>query len=298
MGDLEKAGVIATVRARRDALDVPHIFGSTDRDVLYALGRAHARDRFFQMDVLRHTFSGTLAELVGKDALASDVQLRTLGLRRAAEASLPVQSQETRVWLEAYARGVNSYILDAANALPPEYAALELTRASIHPWTSTDSLTIAKGLAFGLSFDLSDIDLTTALAAFQAVGSPTTFDGTILFFKDVYRAAPFDPTHSLPATQPPPGSSGGPTVTGDKAAAERRHQGGGQGSPALAADGGARRPVSREGGGGPPAPRRAREAPERARQQLVGGERQGHRHHPADPRQRPPSQPGQSQHLL
>jgi penicillin amidase len=213
---LDKAGVLSTVRSLRDSLDVPHIFGSTDRDVLYALGRAHARDRFFQMDVLRHTFSGTLAELVGKDGLDSDVQLRTLGLRRAAEASLPVMSQETRVWLEAYARGVNSYILDPANALPPEYAALELTRASIHPWTSIDSLTIAKGLAFGLSFDLSDIDLTTALAAFQAAGSPTTFDGTTLFFKDVYRAAPFDPTHSLPASKPP-GASGGP-MTGDKRA--------------------------------------------------------------------------------
>jgi penicillin G amidase len=216
---LDKAGVLATVRNLRDSLDVPHIFGSTDRDVLYALGRAHAHDRFFQMDVLRHTFSGTLAELVGKDGLASDVQLRTLGLRRAAEASLPVQSQETRVWLEAYARGVNSYILDPANPLPPEYAALELTRASVHPWTALDSLTIAKGLAFGLSFDLSDIDLTTAFAAFSAAGSPTTFDGTILFFKDVYRAAPFDPTHSLPASQPPYGS-GGPT-TGDKASGQR-----------------------------------------------------------------------------
>jgi penicillin amidase len=223
VSSLDKAGVLATVRARRDSLDVPHIFGSTDRDVLYALGRAHARDRFFQMDVLRHTFSGTLGELVGKAGLASDVQLRTLGLRRAAEASLPAQSQETRVWLEAYARGVNSYVLDAANPLPPEYAALELTRASIHPWTSVDSLVIAKGLAFGLSFDLSDIDLTAALAAFQAVGSPTTFDGTILFFKDVYRAAPFDPTHSLPASQPPPGAGGGP-VTGDKRGTQRAIQ--------------------------------------------------------------------------
>jgi penicillin amidase len=219
---LDKAGVLATVRARRDSLDVPHIFGSTDRDVLYALGRAHARDRFFQMDVLRHTFSGTLAELVGKAGLGSDVQLRTLGLRRAAEASYPVLSRDTQVWLTAYARGVNSYILDPANPLPPEYAALELTRASIHPWTSVDSLTIGKGLAFELSFDLSDIDLTTALAAFQAAGTAGEFDGTTLFFKDVFRAAPFDPTHSLPASQPPTGS-GGP-VTGDKRGDKRAIQ--------------------------------------------------------------------------
>jgi penicillin amidase len=208
-----KAGVIATVRTLRDSLDIPHIFGSTDRDVLYALGRAHARDRFFQMDVLRHEFSGTLAEMVGDGALASDVQLRTLGLRRAAEASLPVISQETRVWLEAYANGVNSYVFDAANPLPPEYAALELTRASVHPWSAVDSLTIGKGLAFGLSFDLSDIDLTTALTAFKTVGAAGGFDGSLLFSADVYRASPFDPTHSLPASSS--GGTGGP-VQGDK----------------------------------------------------------------------------------
>ncbi len=208
-----KAGVIATVRSLRDSLDIPHIFGSTDRDVLYALGRAHARDRFFQMDVLRHEFSGTLAEMVGETGLASDVQLRTLGLRRAAEVSLPVISLTTQVWLDAYARGVNSYIFDPANPLPPEYAALELTRASIHPWTALDSLTIGKGLAFGLSFDLGDIDLTIALSAFQTAGNAGGFDGSLLFSEDVYRAAPFDPTHSLPANSP--SGPGGP-VDGDK----------------------------------------------------------------------------------
>src|SRR5829696_8141458 len=99
-------GLIAPVQVFRDGHDIPHIFARNDRDALYALGRAHARDRFFQMDVLRRQFSGTLAELVGEPALASDVQLRTLGLRRAAEASLAVLSRETQVWLNAYARGV------------------------------------------------------------------------------------------------------------------------------------------------------------------------------------------------
>jgi penicillin G amidase len=214
--DATKAGVIATVRTLRDSFDIPHVIGSTDRDVLYALGRAHARDRFFQMDVLRHEFSGTLAEMVGEGGLASDVQLRTLGLRRAAEVSLPVVSQDTQAWLDAYARGVNSYILDPTNPLPPEYAALELTRASIHPWSALDSLTIAKGLAFGLSFDLSDIDNTTALTAFTTVGTAGNFDGSVLFSQDVYRASPFDPTHSLPASST--GGQGGPVDAGKRQA--------------------------------------------------------------------------------
>ncbi|MGD2115283.1 MAG: penicillin acylase family protein, partial [Acidobacteriota bacterium] len=191
-------GLLHSVRVRTDALGVPHVFAVTDRDAQFVLGYLHARDRFFQMDLLRRQFSGDLAELLGEAALGSDVQLRTLGLRRAAEASLPALSAVTRVWLEAYARGVNAYLAD--NPLPPEYGALELTSA--RPWTPVDSVTIGKGLAFGLSFDLSDIELTEALLTFQAAGLMAGFDGSALFSEDLYRSAPFDPTISVPTNQP------------------------------------------------------------------------------------------------
>ncbi|HSL84503.1 MAG TPA: penicillin acylase family protein, partial [Thermoanaerobaculia bacterium] len=173
-----------------------------DRDALFVLGWVHAQDRFFQMDLLRRTFSGTLGELVGDAALPQDVQLRTLGLRRAAEASLPAQTRATRVWLGSYAAGVNAWLADPANPLPPEYTALELTKAAVPPWTPVDSLAIAKGLAFGLSFDLSDIDLTVAAATFQVAGAFGGFDGAALFSEDVFRSAPFDPTVSIPGFTP------------------------------------------------------------------------------------------------
>lgn len=195
---LQVPGLSDTVRLFRDGHHIPHIFAKNDPDALFTLGWVHAQDRLFQMDVLRRTFSGTLAELVGEPALASDVQLRTLGLRRAAEASLPALSPETRVWLEAYALGVNAWIADASHALPPEYSVLELTRASIPAWNPVDSIVIAKGLAFSLSFDLTDIDLTIALEAFQEAGEHGGFNGVLLFSQDVYRTAPFDPTVSIP----------------------------------------------------------------------------------------------------
>ena len=73
------------------------------------------------MDVTRRRASGTLAELLGSSALPSDVQMRTLGLRRAAERSLSVLSRKTRDALRAYADGVNAWI--ARNELPGQYAA-------------------------------------------------------------------------------------------------------------------------------------------------------------------------------
>jgi len=193
-------GLQDEVRVVRDRFGIPHIFARNDHDVYFMMGYVQAQDRFFQMDFLRRVASGTLAELFGRgpnDAvLAQDIQLRVLGLRRAAEASLPVLSAEAQAVLQAFADGVNAFLRD--NPLPPEYTALELTKAAIPAWTPVDSIVIGKLLAFQLSFGLDDIDFTVRLAAYQQAGQTLGFDGTKLFFEDVFRSAPFDPSVSIP----------------------------------------------------------------------------------------------------
>ena len=77
----------------RDIDGIAHIRASNEHDLFFLQGWVHAGDRLFQMDVTRRQASGTLAELLGQGALPSDVQLRTIGLRRAAERSLPAQSR-------------------------------------------------------------------------------------------------------------------------------------------------------------------------------------------------------------
>ena len=181
------------VTIRRDSDGVSHITAKNAHDLFVAQGWQHAADRLFQMDVLRRQASGTLAELLGPAALAQDVELRTIGLRRAAERSLDAVSMETRRALEAYAEGVNAYI--AAHAPPPEYAVLELTQVA--PWTPVDSLAVAKLLSFSLSFDL-DINATIAFETYRAAGTVAGFDGAALYFEDTHRSAPFDPAATVP----------------------------------------------------------------------------------------------------
>lgn len=205
-------------RARiiRDADGVVHIFARTEHDLIFLQGWVHARDRLFQMDTLRRTASGTLAELLGDGALASDVQLRTFGLRRAAERALGVLSPQSLAAIDAYAAGVNEYAL--ANPLPPEYLALELT--TFEPWTVIDTLAVAKLFAFSLSFDLQDdIDRTVALQTYVAVGDALGFDGTALFFEDVNRSAPFDPASTIPDASVASGASASARSGGSRAAA-------------------------------------------------------------------------------
>ncbi len=184
-------GLPSHVTLVRDDAGVTHISARTRHDLFVANGWVHARDRLFQMDVTRRTASGTLAELLGKGALNSDVQARTIGLRRAAERTWTATDPEFRAVLQAYTDGVNAYV--AHHPLPPEYAALHLT--AFAPWTPVDTLTVGKAIAFGLSFDL-DIGPTLQLQAYVAALGPVR--GYALFSQDVMRSQPFSSASTVP----------------------------------------------------------------------------------------------------
>jgi penicillin G amidase len=204
-------GLQHPVRVIRDRNGIPHVYAHGDHDAFFMNGFLEAQDRFFQMDVSRRQASGTLAELLGPGpgdrVLSSDVSLRTLGLRRAAVRSMAAYPDWVLADLRAYAAGVNAWL--ARNPLPPEYAALELTKASVPPWSPLDSIAIGKLIAFGLSFDSGDLRNTQLLSGYAAAGHALGFDGTKLFFDDVMRSEPFDHMVSIP-----PGATSGPLLKG------------------------------------------------------------------------------------
>jgi len=190
-----------------DALGMPTIQASTDNDVAFLQGYAQAKARFFEMDFDRRAASGTLGELVGQAALASDVQTRTLGLRRAAWATWQALDDETRGWLKAYADGVNFWL--QTGTLPPEYGGLHITHAQ--PWSPVDSVTVGKGLAFQLSFDL-DIQNTIDFGAYSQAAAAAQVDPLKLFFVDTHRFAPPD-DHVTVRNFQPTGSAGAQAQT-------------------------------------------------------------------------------------
>ena len=220
---LRLSGLEAPAQLTRDRSGITHVQTRTEADLWFLQGYVHARDRLFQMDEFRRTASGTLAELLGPGALASDVQFRTLGLRRAAERSLAALSPQARAALQAYARGVNAYV--ARHPLPVQYAALEVTRAA--PWTPLDSVAVGKLFAAQLSLQ-TDTDSTLAFVAYQQAGAVAGFDGRALFFDDLHRAAPFDTATTVPDAlqsqrrpQAGPGTSRGSEAAGVNGVAAR-----------------------------------------------------------------------------
>jgi penicillin amidase len=124
------------VTVTRDDAGVPSIAGDNREDVAYATGFVHAQDRFFQMDLLRRTAAGELAELFGAKALPLDRDHRLHRFRaRAAAAWLKMPAAERQL-LERYTAGVNDG-LNALGTRPFEYG---LLRMKPRAWSTHDTL--------------------------------------------------------------------------------------------------------------------------------------------------------------
>jgi penicillin amidase len=155
-GERQGAGLSAEVRIERDAGGAPMITGATRLDVAYATGFVHAQERFFQMDLLRRTASGELAELFGPRAVPLDRANRLHRFSARAQATFARLAPAERALLERYAAGVNAG-LAALGARPFEYA---LTGAAQRPWHGADSLLVV----WAMYIDLQGMQASRELA--------------------------------------------------------------------------------------------------------------------------------------
>jgi penicillin amidase len=152
-------GLADSVVVLWDSLAVPHLIAKNDSDFFTALGYLHARDRMWQMDLLRHVAQGRLSEIFGRRLLTEDIAWRELELRRLAAARLPGLSGESQRVLRAYARGVNAWI--AADNRAFEFRVL---RHAPEPWEPVHGLEIGLLQAWDLRTDGNELELAELTA--------------------------------------------------------------------------------------------------------------------------------------
>ncbi len=155
-----------------DTRGVPHIFAQNNNQAYAILGYLHAHNRLWQMDVSSRLFAGELSALFGARANEIDHKQIARGFRRTIKDVHQAWKKhpETYTQLEAYTRGVNTYInsLNDRNK-PIEY---KLIHASPRKWSIDQTIAVFKNLSFTLAFRSSDAGLTSSL---QKLG-PTAFN--------------------------------------------------------------------------------------------------------------------------
>lgn len=119
---------------------IPFIEASNDDDLAFTLGLVHAHLRLGQMEVLRRTAYGRLAEMGGPFAVGADHALRVIDYSRGIDQLIRRMPVKTRTWLEAFARGIN-YYQSKVRPLPHEFGSMGL---ELEKWTVKDILTIGR----------------------------------------------------------------------------------------------------------------------------------------------------------
>lgn len=147
-GEMTIPGLQDKVEIIRDSYGMPHIYAQTDEDAYFALGYCMAQDRLFQMDMVRRTARGRLAEILGKDLVPVDKFFRTIAAGKSIEDIAAAYPHETRAASEAYAKGVNYFIENHKGPLP-----IEFTILGYEPelWQSSDGTAVQYYMAWDLN---------------------------------------------------------------------------------------------------------------------------------------------------
>ena len=187
-GEQELLGLERSVAVAYDEHGIPTIQATSRRDAYRALGYVTARDRLFQMDLFRRSASGRLAEIFGHDALELDTEQRVFGFQQVAAAVSVRLSEDERQTLQAYADGVNAFILQT-QVLSFEFVVLQYRP---EPWTIEDSCLVMLYLYQKLSW--SDLAERTVTVMEQTL--PADVVGFLTPDSDPYTIALFGGTTS------------------------------------------------------------------------------------------------------
>lgn len=155
-GSYHCTGLSTDVCIKRDKYGNASILAKNRLDAAMATGFLHAQERFFQMDLLRRTAAGELAELLGKVAIDKDKTMRMHRFRAIAERVYLLLNNEEKALLFAYSAGINKGIA-ALKTLPFEYG---LLLSFPKKWEPLDSILVGFSLFIELEKNIWNRDLS------------------------------------------------------------------------------------------------------------------------------------------
>jgi penicillin G amidase len=141
-GRIELQGLSRPVEILRDPWGVAHIYAQTQEDLFFAQGFVAAQDRLWQMEIWRRTGEGKLSEVLGPSALERDKFARLMRYRGDMQAEWNSYAPDARAIIQAFVRGVNSFIETSRDNPPIEF---QLTGIRPEPWTPQVCLTRMAG---------------------------------------------------------------------------------------------------------------------------------------------------------
>lgn len=126
------------VTIKRDGYGVSHVYADSVYGVFFGYGYSIARDRLFQMDMVRYTGQGRVAEILGKKHLDFDKKIRANYKPSSIKMQLSALPKEEKDIFEGYAAGINAWLTEIeknSDLLPKQYVDFGF---SPEKWTAYD----------------------------------------------------------------------------------------------------------------------------------------------------------------
>ena len=202
--ELAAPGLSAPATIRYDTRRRPFVEAADFTDAVFVQGWLHARERFWQMELLRRAGKGRLAELLGAGMLGTDVEITLAGVPRLARRMIANADADTLAVVDAYVAGIN---LALETLVPP--LEFELLRAQPARWQREDVFAVGGIMAFQSGRNMRNELLRMSLAAdldpelaalFSDRSAPVLTDGVDF---DRYLAMERSLDQSAPYFQPP-----------------------------------------------------------------------------------------------
>ena len=149
-GNFEVKGLKEPVSVFWDSSGVIHINGRNMEDVILATGFVSAKERLWQMEIMRRVAKSRLSEIYGDETLEIDKLFSTLSLDSLTEDIYQDISDISKVWLEKYSQGINLYIDEIGDDLPIEFI---LMKTKPEKWQPQDCLLQNRLIAWSLNFN-------------------------------------------------------------------------------------------------------------------------------------------------
>lgn len=149
-GELHLPRVTNTVSISWDSSGVVHIRGGNMDDVIFASGFAAAKERLWQMELMRRMGKGELSEVFGDTTVRIDKLFLTLGLKEWAVENYRSLSRESKQWLKQYTEGINAFLEQTGDDLPIEFI---LMKVKPREWAPEECLLINRLMAWFLNFN-------------------------------------------------------------------------------------------------------------------------------------------------
>lgn len=131
------SGIIDTVNVFTDEFGVPHIYAKNNNDLFCASGYIIARERLFQLSLLKAIMHGELSSILGDKYNEHDLYIKQHRNRLFSSVDTSAISSENLSLIESYCSGINSYVDDLGQHFPIEF---KLTKSSPTKWSVNDAV--------------------------------------------------------------------------------------------------------------------------------------------------------------